>query len=81
VSESEPRGGLGFSDLFDLLRMGLTLTSIDDGRVRRANEFACQLLGRDAREVVGRDWHELVDPMRACHDDCVSRRWTRIDLP
>ncbi len=44
--------------------MGLTLTSIDDGRVRRVNEFACQLLGRDAREVVGRNWHELVDPMQ-----------------
>ncbi|OHV57150.1 hypothetical protein BCD48_43475 [Pseudofrankia sp. BMG5.36] len=64
MSESEPHSGLGFSDLFDLLRVGLTLTSIDDGRVRRANEFACQLLGRDAREVVGRDWHELVDPMQ-----------------
>jgi diguanylate cyclase (GGDEF)-like protein/PAS domain S-box-containing protein len=50
------------SDVFDLVRMGLVISSLEDGRVRRANDAACELVGRDRADYVGRHWSEFVDP-------------------
>ncbi|MBL7549429.1 diguanylate cyclase [Frankia sp. AgB1.9] len=48
--------------LFEVMRLGLITTGVEDGRVRRVNKSTCELLGRDESDIVGRDWRELVDP-------------------
>ncbi|MBL7493066.1 diguanylate cyclase [Frankia sp. AgB1.9] len=49
-------------ELFDVLEMGLTLSGVEDRRIRRANAAACQMAGRDEADLVGMDWRDMVDP-------------------
>ncbi|MBL7490237.1 diguanylate cyclase [Frankia sp. AgB1.9] len=53
---------MGFVDLFHQLEVGLTVTRISDGRLRRVNTAACALIGRGESELVGLDWREMIDP-------------------
>ncbi|ADP81505.1 sensor domain-containing protein [Pseudofrankia inefficax] len=53
---------MGFVDLFHQLQIGLTVTRIADGRLRRVNTAACALIGRSEAELVGLDWREMIDP-------------------
>jgi diguanylate cyclase (GGDEF)-like protein/PAS domain S-box-containing protein len=50
-----------FSDrLVDELQLGVVITGARSGTVRYANAAACEILGREAAEMLGRSWQFLV---------------------
>ncbi|WP_007511220.1 GGDEF domain-containing protein [Pseudofrankia saprophytica] len=55
-------GPSGPAGLFGLVQTGLIVSGVDDGLVHQINAAACELLGRHEATVVGRPWHQLVDP-------------------
>ncbi|SQD94317.1 hypothetical protein FMEAI12_2460001 [Parafrankia sp. Ea1.12] len=50
-------------------------------KVTGARRRAALLTAAKAGTDLDPDEAHLARVVGACHDDCVSRRWTRIDLP
>ncbi|MFC4068942.1 sensor histidine kinase [Actinoplanes subglobosus] len=72
------RRELQLGEVFDNARIGMLLTD-PDGRLTRVNPAFCQMLGRPADELIGRDFTEYSHPDdaeagRAEMADCVAGR-------